>query len=125
MYCNCKEITGVWNELNQRIFPLLEGQYRGAKKREIPLVEVIRNEAMLRGQNKNPKIDQLFGQDLFYLQVTKCRCKNRPLLRFSEKCLSLDDLTLSSAIALAVKMVKEGAEGSFTVEADGALKELL
>lgn len=119
MYCNCKDITGLWSPLNQRIFQILETLYReqyvNERKRDIPFVEIIRQDAELHGNNINREIDLLHGGDLFYIQINSCRCKNHPLIRLSQKCLELSDEQLAVIISQIVKKIKEGDKESFTL----------
>lgn len=119
MYCNCKDITAIWNELNQRVFKIIEQIYKekhaAIRKRNYPMVEMIRKDAELHGNNIDKKIDLLHGKDIFYIQISGCRCKNRPLLRISEKCLELSDAELSKILTDATDKLEKGMRLSFTI----------
>lgn len=80
------------------------------------MVEIIRKEAELHGNNEKQEIDHFRGADIFYIQLSGCRCKNRPLLRLSEKCLELNDEQLKEVLTKSTDNLEKGIRESYTID---------
>ena len=115
MYCNCREISSFWDQYAERVFPLLGEIYKGLRKRDIPMIEIIRSESPLHGYGDSNDSNQVRGGDVFFVHIATCTCKGRPLIRMTEKCLEFDDEVLSNILTQAVAKLKEDSLGEFSV----------
>ncbi|MCK5883713.1 MAG: hypothetical protein KAG61_08495 [Bacteriovoracaceae bacterium] len=88
------------------------------------MIEVIRNDSVLHGYGDSNDSKQVRGRDIYFIHIANCTCKNRPLIRMTEKCLEFDDGALTDILYQAVVILKEGRLGEFVVsKSDPQLKK--